>query len=131
MIDPKPLTLPALGPAGKSPTERTLTYLRGLGYYCGIVERRLQRHISVDLFHIIDIVALTPTGVMGVQSTGSDFANHLTKLTVTQAKWSRRWLETPKTSLMLIGWRRVKQGADGRLIWKERVKMITLDDLQA
>lgn len=128
-IEPSGLNLPALGPSGKSATERTLAYLRSLGYHCGIVERRIHGHLSNDLFGIIDIIALTPLGVLGVQSTGQDFAGHLTKLTVTRAKWTLRWLQTPGTSLMLIGWRKVKQGKDGRLIWAPRIKMIDVTDI--
>lgn len=123
------LKLPTLGPKGKTPTERTLSYLRGLGLHCWMVERRLKFNKTVDLFHIIDIIALTPTGVMGVQSTGSDFAGHKQTLLVTRRLWTERWLATPGTSLMLIGWRRVKQGTGGRMIWAPRIEMITQDKL--
>lgn len=127
---PSALNLPALGPSGKSATERTLSYLRRQGYFCWIVERRLRAQISQDMFHIIDIIALTDEGVMGVQSTGSDFAGHRRNLLVTRKTWTERWLACPNRTLMLIGWRRVKQGPGGRDVWKERVEMITPETLR-
>ena len=121
---------PRTGVAGKSPTERTLALLKDLGLTSGIVERRLphRRNLSLDLFHIIDIIALTPFGVMGVQSTGQDFAGHRRKLTEERALESARWLRTPGTSLMLIGWRKLKS-KPGRPTWTPRIEMIQMDDL--
>lgn len=56
--------------------------------------------IRQDLFGIIDILALDPQrGVVGVQSTGQDFAGHLRKLTEEKAQECLDWLTTPGTAL--------------------------------
>jgi hypothetical protein len=118
--------------AGLSPTQRTLKYLKDEGYRCGIVERWIQAiRKRQDLFNIIDIIALDPDkGVIGVQSTGQDFAGHYRKLTEEKAAETRMWLETPGTSLMLIGWRKLKLKRGGKAMrWTPRIQEITLEDL--
>jgi hypothetical protein len=100
-----------------------------LGFTVGLVERRIRKTLSVDLFGIIDMIALTPHGVMGVQSTGSDFSGHWRKLTEDKAVSSALWLRTPGTSLMLIGWR--KTGPATQKVWAPRIKMVGMNDLRA
>lgn len=119
-----------------SPTQRTLAALKEQGRICGMVER-FNRHggpfgIRQDLFNIIDIIALDfKVGVVGVQSTGQDFAGHWKKLTEEKSKESHDWLRTPGTTLELWGWRKVKKVRGGKaMIWKPRVAQITLDDLK-
>ena len=119
-----------------SPTERTLKALKERGLICGIVER-FNRFggpfgIRQDLFGILDIIALDiEKGVIGVQSTGQDFAGHIKKLTIEKAKESHDWLRTPGTSLELWGWRKVKKVRGGKaMVWKPRVKVLTIDDLE-
>lgn len=124
------IALPTTGKARKSPTQRTLAYLKMQGYTCGIVERwnpkiRNKKH---DLFGIIDIIALSATGVIGVQSTGTDFAGHRRKLTESHAVQSALWLLTPGTELMLIGWRKVKRNT-GREHYEPRIEMLRLEHL--
>jgi len=83
-----------------------------------------------DLFGFIDIIALTEDGIMAVQSTGSDFAGHMRKITYDKAFEVAAWLRCPGTSLMLIGWRKVKKVRGGKqMIWKPRIAMINLDNL--
>lgn len=131
---PEPVNLPTSGIGGtrKSPTERTLAYLKKQGFVSGIVERRNPwiKYKTHDLFGIIDIVSLTPAGVLGVQSTGTDFAGHLNKLTVTHADRSAQWLLTPGTGLLLIGWRKVK-GDTGVMHYEPRTRYVKLEDLVA
>ena len=123
--------------AGVSPTQRTLKYLKDEGYECGMVERWIPiRGLPGggkrrDLFNIIDIIALDPVkGVIGVQSTGQDFSGHYKKLTQEKAAETRMWLETPGTSLILIGWRKVKVKRGGKAMrWSPRIQEITLEDL--
>jgi hypothetical protein len=118
--------------AGITPTQRTLKYLKDEGYRCGIVERWIQAiRKRQDLFNIIDIIALDPDkGVIGVQSTGQDFAGHFRKLTEEKADEARAWLETPGTSLMLIGWRKLKVKRGGKAMrWTPRIQYIQLEDL--
>jgi len=133
MDTPSPVTFKKQGPSGPSPTQRTFAWLRAEGYHFDIVERRhpVLKHVSRDYLGVIDIIAVHPSRpVLGVQSTGSAFAAHLEKLTVTNARSSRIWLEGRGTELMLIGWRRVKaERGKEPMVWRPRIKMITLEDL--
>lgn len=121
--------------AGLSPTQRTLKYYKDLDCFTriGQVERWIPgRNIRKDYLDIIDFIALDPaTGVVGIQSTGQDFAGHLRKLTEEKADNTRAWLETPGTSLILIGWRKIKVKRGGKAMkWEPRIKHITLEDLK-
>ena len=89
-------------------TQRTLKYLRDQGLTAGIVERWMPnpKHpaggVRKDLFGIIDIIAIGPEKTMGVQSCGSDFAEH-DRLILGNAT-SRLWaFPESKRSLILIG----------------------------
>ena len=117
-----------------TPTERTLEYLRNQGYFCGIVERFIPSKPfghRVDFLHIIDILALTPDGVMGIQSCGQAYSEHMKTLTEIHSDESRRWLETPGTSLYLYAWRKLKNKRGGKAMhWEPRVRQITLEDVK-
>lgn len=123
--------------AGLSPTQRTLRELKQQGRVAAIVERFNQHvgphGIRQDLFGIIDVIALDPQrGVVGIQSTGSDFAAHFRKLTEERAQETHDWLSTPGTSLELWGWRKVKLARGGKALrWMPRVREIVLEDLEA
>lgn len=53
-----------------SPTARSLAHLRKLGYVAEVVEKWIPRaNIRKDLFGFIDIVAIGPKEVIGVQTT--------------------------------------------------------------
>ncbi len=118
--------------AGKSPTSRTLELLRADGYHCGTVERWIQYAPGdprrkfrpgehSDLFGIIDIVAIRPGTVMGVQSTGSAFSQHVKKLSIEKEHETLLWLASG-ASLLLIGWRKVKKKRGGKqMVWKPRI----------
>ena len=86
--------------------------------------------VRQDLFGIIDIIALDPErGVVGIQSTGNDFANHMTKLTVEKAQECADWLRTPGTGLELWAWRKVKVKRGGKAeVWAPRIRVLTLED---
>ena len=118
--------------AGLSPTQRTLRYLREQGHVAAIVEK-WNPHVGIrqDLFGFIDIIALDPEkGVIGVQSTGQDFAGHYRKLTTERYQEVSDWLKTPGTSLLLIGWRKLKVKRGGKAMrWSPRIQEITLEDL--
>lgn len=122
--------------AGLSPTQRTLRALREQGLVCAIVEKWNPYGgpygIRQDLFGIIDILALDPRrGVVGVQSTGQDFAGHLRKLTEEKAQECLEWLTTPGTALELWAWRKVKAQRGGKaLIWQPRVQVLTSNDFK-
>jgi len=78
------------------------------------------------------VLALDPQrGVVGVQSTGNDFAGHLRKLTEARAPDCLDWLSTPGTTLELWAWRKVKAQRGGKLLlWQPRVQVLTRADFQ-
>lgn len=59
--------------AGVSPTQNSLKYLRKLGYTVQVVEywNKWARR-RIDLFHGIDLVAVKPGEILGVQTTSRD-----------------------------------------------------------
>lgn len=64
-----------------SPTQRSMKMLRTNGYTCQIVEKRIPfKWITVDLFGCIDIVAIKPGEIIGVQTTtDSNASSHIHK----------------------------------------------------
>jgi hypothetical protein len=86
--------------------------------------------ITKDLFGIIDIIALDPErGVVGVQSTGTAFAEHERKLLEEKTQECFDWLSTPGTVLELWGWRKVKLKRGGKAMrWAPRIREFTLAD---
>jgi hypothetical protein len=60
----------------KSPTQRSLAYLRGQGFFCTVVEHWFKRRRH-DLWGFCDILALRGPGeVVAVQTTDSTNASH-------------------------------------------------------
>src|SRR5574343_1115669 len=106
-----------------SPTQRTLRELRARGLECAMVERWLAGpKLRQDLFGIIDMIALGPDGVIGVQSCGDSFAAHYQKITVERYQETHNWLSTPGCTLELWSWRKVKVRRGGRAeIWQPRI----------
>ena len=114
-----------------TPTQRTLKALREQGMIAAVVEKwNAYAGIRQDLFGIIDIIALHPVrGVVGVQSTGQDFAGHMTKMTVEKRDECMAWLKTPGTALELWGWRKLLKKPGGKArTWQPRVHVFTLED---
>ena len=119
-----------------TPTQRTIRALKDLGRRCAIVEK-FNAHVGPhgirqDLFGIIDIIALDPErGVVGIQSCGSDFAEHWRKLTIERNQETFDWLSTPGAALELWGWRKVKLKRGGLAMrWEPRIKEVFLKDLE-
>lgn len=110
-------------------TERTYRWLEDKGWNdWWPVERWIpySGH-KVDLFNIIDCLVLTKKGIIGVQTCSSDFAPHVKKLLQDEADQTRKWLSTPKTKLLLIGWRKLRMpGTKQRWKYYPRVAWITL-----
>lgn len=99
-----------------SPTARTLKHFRDAGFpLVDIVERRLHRFVTKDLFGILDVVAVDANGaVTGVQVTSGDHvANRVSKITASDAL----------IVLRLAGWRILVHGwrkaANGRYVLRE------------
>lgn len=112
-----------------SPTQRTLELLRNQCYIPWIVEKyNAFSGRRTDLFHIIDILIVIPTGVIGVQSTGTDFSGHKKKLMIDEEFFTKHWLKGKGNELILIGWRKVamKRGWK-RKVYKPRLAKITLE----
>lgn len=113
-------------------TERTYRLIEKWGWYdWWIVERHNAfSGKKTDLFHIIDCVVLTHKGIVGIQTCGADFAEHVNKMMDLDSSYTRKWLHTPKTRLFLIGWRRLgkrTKGKKDRRTFYPRIAQITLE----
>jgi len=113
----------------KSPTQRSLDYLRGQGLRVGIVERWIPIYgipgngKRSDLFGFIDIIAIDDSRTVGVQSCGQSFSDHHLKLTEERLEPVLEWLKNSDRELMLIGWRKLKAKRGGKLmLWKPRIR---------
>lgn len=100
-----------------SPTQRTLAELRKRKYpLVQVVERwNPFAHVRVDLFGIIDVVAVSATGdVVGIQATsGSNVSARVAKITESAAL---PILRLAKWRVMVWGWRK---NAKGRYVLRE------------
>jgi hypothetical protein len=119
--------------ASTSTTERSLKYYTDKGYLCDMVEKwvKAPRHpaggFRRDFLNIIDFIALKPGATVGVQSCGTDYAQHITKLQEYEDNL-KLWLQA-NNRFELIGWRQVKKvrGKDAK-IWKPRVTIYCLEN---
>ncbi len=115
-----------------SPTQRTLKANKDLGRMCGIVERFNRfggpHGIRQDLFGFIDIIAVdSDKGIVGIQSTGSAFSQHIHKMLEECQEPLARWLVEAEVELW--GWRKVKLKRGGKAIrWKPRIADFYLKD---
>ena len=75
-----------------SPTKRSLALLRQEGYLCEVVEKwNMYSHTRRDLFNFIDIIAIKPNVILGVQATStSNLSARVKKIRSTPA--SEVWL---------------------------------------
>ena len=111
-------------------TSRTLKYLRDDGWEAGMVERFLSfagKHgRRVDLFNIIDIIAMDNWNILGVQSCGKSFSEHNRKILA--SPMAIMWLECGGL-LWLVGWRKLKLKRGGKAMrWRPRVKKYELKE---
>ena len=110
---------------GKSPTARTLDECRARGWPAQVVERynRFARR-RIDLFGVIDLVAITPAGILGIQATsGSNHASRRSK--IADEPRAKAWLEAGG---LLAVWTYAKRGAHGkRKLWTLREEPIGLE----
>lgn len=109
-----------------SPTQRTLKYLRDLGWLSHVVEKWVpQAGRRIDMFGMIDLVAISPDTTLGVQATsGANVAARVSKLR--DHENLAAWLACPSRDLWVIGWRKLLQtNADGRrgkrAAWEPRI----------
>ena len=104
-----------------SPTQLTLRELRGLGWQHQVVEY-WHAHASkrVDLFGVIDILACSPDGILGIQATTRDnMWNRRNKMLTKKASQVSGWI-TAGGLLEIWGWDK-KDGA-----WRLKKETITL-----
>ena len=80
---------------------------------------------KTDFFHIIDCLVLTRKGVVGIQICGADYSEHVRKIMDYEQVNTRKWLSTPNTRLLLIGWRKLKRGK--RRLFFPRIAKITME----
>jgi len=94
-----------------SPTQRALAECRRLGYTAQVVERWNQyARVRVDLFGVIDIVALTPAGILGLQvCAGASHSSRRGKI-LAEPK-ARSWVNSGG---LLELWSWSKRGARGK-----------------
>lgn len=99
---------------GTSPTQRSLKHMRGLGYLCDIVERRVPfQFVTKDLFGFIDILCVKGEDIIGVQTTsGANLAARVTKI-VEHENWP---LVCKALRIIVHGWRK---NVAGRWVLRE------------
>ena len=83
-----------------------------LGYYCQKVERwcAFSRR-RIDLYGVIDTLAISELHTLGIQSTSSNSRSaHHNKIIETEGTF--RWLQAPHRMLWLMSWskRKIKRG---------------------
>ena len=116
----------------KSPTSRALDECKKRGWIAGVVEKFVRfpppGHL-VDLFGVIDIVAITPEGILGIQATGDnagDMARRRRKILAEPR--AKSWLEHAR--LEVWGWgKRGDRGKSKR--WTLRVDPIAIKDFSS
>lgn len=116
-----------------SPTQRTLAANKALGRECGIVERFIPfvgpHGVRLDLFGFIDIIVLDPEkGVIGIQSFGQAYSEHVKKISEERKDIAVKWLKW--APLELWGWRKVRAKKGGKAMrWKPRIAdaMVTVE----
>lgn len=59
-----------------SPTERTLKALRADGWLADIVERRITRTLTKDMFGIADVIAVRGQEILAIQCTDRTNVSH-------------------------------------------------------
>ncbi len=115
-----------------SPTQRTIRALRNEGTICGSVEKwnpHVGPHgIRQDLFGFIDLVAMSPTGIIGVQCcAGSGHAAHRTKIVANE--YAPEWLKSGGR-IQIWSWSKKKLRRGGKAErWLPRVEEITTSEL--
>ncbi len=105
-----------------TPTQRTLAECRKRGYHVQVVERFcVYSKRRIDLFGVIDLVAITPTGILGIQCTSG--ANHASRRTkALKEPRLQAWLEA---GARFSVWSWSKRGSAGkRKLWTLREEEI-------
>lgn len=112
-------------PKPKSPTARTLDECRKRGWICQVVEQTIPKlFIKRDLFGVIDVVAVTPRGILGIQATSG--TNHAARMDKALSEPRlRAWLAAG-ARFEVWSWRKAAKRVQGRL-WTLREDEISLE----
>lgn len=96
---------------GQSPTARTLAVCRKRGWEAQAVERfNSYTKQRIDLFGVIDIVAITPAGILGIQAcVGGDHAKRMKKRSTSLGFTSG---SSTRSSLCGRGLSRAREGSE-------------------
>lgn len=105
-----------------SPTSKTLAECKKRGWTAGIVERRLTRFVMQDFLGCIDIIAITPGGIVGIQATSG--SNHAARVSKSRAEPRlAAWLGAGCTFAV---WSWAKRGPRGkRKLWALREESVS------
>lgn len=105
-----------------SPTQRTLAECRKRGWTAQVVERfNSYTKRRIDLFGVIDLVVITPGGILGIQTTSGSGGNHSARMLKARTEPRLRlWLEAGGKFEV---WSWAKRGARGkRKTWTLRTE---------
>ena len=115
-----------------TPTQRTLKYLRDVGYLADVIERWIPipkipgGGKRKDFLGFADILAFNSLQTLLVQSCGSNYSEHVKK--IKSSEFLPQWLESKNRRFLLLGWRKVKKKRGGKLmVFKPRVGIFWLN----
>lgn len=114
-----------------SPSARTIAECRKRGWTIQCVEQTIRipggRTFKRDLFGVLDLVALTGAGILGIQATGGGNNSHRRAKILAEPR-ARLWL---LNGARLAIWNWEKQGARGkRKTWQLREVEIVAADFE-
>lgn len=87
----------------------SMKYLESLGYLCHVVEKRIPgTFITKDMYGFIDILAVRPGEILGVQATSADHVAHRVNKIAEHENVGR--VRESGMRLVVHGWKRTKLG---------------------
>ena len=111
-----------------TPSGRCLLHARNMGWLADVVERRITKILTKDLFGCIDLVALDgQPGLLGIQATSRQKVRARLKKIQTEC-WpsAERWLGAGNR-LEVWGWGKLRGRRGGRPTWRLNQLVVTLD----
>lgn len=111
-----------------TPSGRCLAHARELGWLADVVERRITKILTKDLFGCIDLVALDGRpGVLGIQATSrSNVSARVRKIQEECWPAAEAWL-LAGNRLEVWGWGKMKPRGEKRPRWRLRRVIVTLE----
>lgn len=131
--------------AKTTPTQRTLKYLREMGYRAEVVEKwvrfgsakvpagtnspgRASPGIRKDLFGFADIIAMKPgLGIVAVQCFSTDWNGHIEKIFGDPEIYAaaKEWNQCGGM-ILFFGWRKLKPRGTKGAKWKPRIGLVNM-----